>query len=384
MANLPPEIWKEIVDSFSDNHSLRSLLLVNKSFSSLAVRKLYVRVVIGSSAQFNKFADTIAALNNKGYYDYTTFVRAITINTFKREASFPWFRLPSIFALCENVDGLLIGPTEQYADRQTVSVLEDMPSVTLVTRCLAIIIEMLASRSIRRLCLRSLRFLAEFQRNGVHFSAALGKLRDLQSLELWHESGRPLGDGGKKCIVQLVQMNDLKELHLDTFVTDELELDNALTIFENSPNLESLTWWGTHFNKDDEDYLYRTIFKECTKLHKLIVEVSGFQEGDDFLRLSRHSQGLEELTTWCDIGIGALPLSTFMTFIIRNASTLKHVNALISLAGPPVNRRVRNNNSNRNTFERDRSLRFSKRRTENGILIMTLLSLYLILDFHLC
>ncbi|CAG8559564.1 8723_t:CDS:2 [Paraglomus occultum] len=357
MANLPPEIWKEIIDSFSDNHSLRSLLIVNKSFSSLAVRKLYGRVVIGSSAQFNKFADTIIALNDEGhktYYHYATFVHAVTINTFKREAIFPWYRLSSIFALCENADGLLIGPTDQYADRQTVSVLEDMPSMTLVTHCLAKIIDMLASRSIRRLCLRSLRFLAEFQRHGTRFSTALGKLRKLESLELWHESGRPLGNGGKKCIVQLAQMNDLKEIHLDTFVTDELELDNVLTIFENSPNLESLTWWGTHYNKDDEDYLYRTIFKECTKLHKLVVEVSGFQEGDDFLRLSRHSQGLEELTTWCDIGIGALPLSTFMTFVLRNASTLKHVNALISLAGPPVNRRVHNNNNpNRNLVGRD-------------------------------
>ncbi|CAG8453107.1 14157_t:CDS:1 [Funneliformis mosseae] len=345
MAVLPPELWKEIVDFFSDYQSLRSLLLVNKTFSSFAVRKLYDRIIIGPHIDFNKLADTISMRSNGSgehiaYYDYAFLTHTISITSCDRENEFPWFRLPLVLAQCSNVNGILISPREQqYAEPQTIAVMEIVRSTTLVTKYLAKAVEILSSRKIRKLCLRSLRFLGEFQRHGSYFSTALSYLHDLESLELWHENGRPLGDVGKKCIVKLIENNDLKEINLDCYVADDLELENLVSIFINLPNLHSLTWWGTRFNKEEEEFLYHVIFQYCRNLKRLIIEVSGFHEGEDFLILSRHCKGLEELITWHDIDGGALPLSTLMNLIVMNKSTLKRVDAWVSLADPPVTTR---------------------------------------------
>ncbi|RIA92834.1 hypothetical protein C1645_763903 [Glomus cerebriforme] len=351
MALLPPELWKEIVDFFSDYKNLRSLLLVNKTFSSFAVRKLYDKITIGPHIDFNKLADTIS-INSIGngkqiaYYNYASLVHTISITSCDRENEFPWFRLPSILTQCSNINGILISPREQYAEPQVIAVMEVVRSTTLVTKYLAKSVEILSSRKVRKLCLRSLRFLGEFQRHGGYFSTALSLLHDLESLELWHENGRPLGEVGKKCIVKLIENNDLKELNLDCYVVDDLELENLVSIFINLPNLHSLTWWGTKLNKEEEEFLYQVIFQQCKNLKKLIIEVSGFHEGEDFLILSQHCKGLEELVTWHDIDGGALPLSTLMNLIVMNKYTLKRIDAWVSLADPPASHR-----SSVNTFD---------------------------------
>ncbi|CAB4390596.1 unnamed protein product [Rhizophagus irregularis] len=344
MALLPPELWKEIVDFFSDYRSLRSLLLVNKTFSSFAVRKLYDKIIIGPHIDFNKLADSISISSNVNgkqiaYYNYASLVRTISITSCDRENEFPWFHLPSVLTQCFNANGILISPREQYAESQVIAVMEVVKSTTLVTKYLAKAVEILSSRKVRKLCLRSLRFLGEFQRHGSYFSSALSLLRDLESLELWHESGRPLGEVGKKCIVKLIENNDLKELNLDYYVVDDLEFENLVSIFVNLPNLYSLTWWGTKFNKEEEEYLYQVIFQQCKNLKKLIIEVSSFHEGEDFLILSKHCKGLEELITWHDIDGGALPLSTLMNLVVMNKSTLNRIDAWVSLADPPSSRR---------------------------------------------
>src|ERR1051325_1604642 len=123
MALLPPELWKEIVDFFSDYQSLRSLLLVNKTFSSFAVRKLYGKIIIGPHIDFNKLADTISISSAGGgeqiaYYNYASLVYTISITSCDRENEFPWFRLPPVLAQCPNTNGILISPREQYAEPQ--------------------------------------------------------------------------------------------------------------------------------------------------------------------------------------------------------------------------------------------------------------------------
>src|SRR3954465_3532346 len=116
MALLPPELWKEIVDFLSDYQSLRSLLLVNITFSSFAVRKLYGKIIIGPHIDFNKLADTISissSISSIGsgkqiaYYNYASLVHTISI-TCDRENEFPWFRLPPVLAQCPNTNGILI------------------------------------------------------------------------------------------------------------------------------------------------------------------------------------------------------------------------------------------------------------------------------------
>ncbi|CAG8446865.1 5267_t:CDS:1 [Ambispora gerdemannii] len=348
MPRLPLELWKQIVDSFSDHSNLRSLLLVNKVFNEFAACKLYNRVIIGPGCNFDKFANTILNLTDGGnntkntFLNYASLVHTITIITSCELYEFPWYRLPLVLAECENADGLLISPREQYAERSTIAVLEVMRSFTLVTKYLAKAIEIMSARKIRRLCLRSLRFVSEFQRHGTCFVASLSLLRDLKSIELWHENGRPLGSEGKHCIVDLITQNNLNDLHLDSFVIDELEFENVVRIFESSYDLESLTWGGTKFSLEEEEFLYRSIFQQnCPKLTNLTIEVSGFHEGEDFLLLSKYSQGLKQLHTLQDLDGGALPLSTFMNFVTMNKSTLKKIDAWVSLAPPPFQIRRR-------------------------------------------